>query len=208
MNLVEGHHSIVILSPAIAPLALSTLKDLEQFGKSSNVLLLPPLSRVEFGTQIALQLQEGRAEIIWKQPKLDDGFERAKDLAGYFLHAYQSFEIKALGVNFEGLWTTDQDIDFGEWRRRYFDSGFLTRDLSGDLVSTEFKLSIRKEGFVRNLTLSERGSTESRGIQASVNNHFSDIEETTFGTYSDVVGQADILLSETIQELSDFWIAI
>jgi hypothetical protein len=208
MNLVEGNHSIVILSPAIAPLALSTLKDLEQFGKSSNVLFLPPFSRVEFGTQIALQLQEGRAEIIWKQPKLDSGFKRARDLASYFLRAYQSFEIKALGVNFNGVWTTDNDIDFGEWRRRYFDSGFLSRDLGGDLVSTEFKISIRKEGFVRNLTLSERDSTDGKGIQASVNNHFADIEKTPFGNYSEVVGEADKLLSETIQELSDFWIAI
>lgn len=208
MNLVEGHHSIVILSPAIAPLALNTLKNLEQFGKSSNVLLLPPLSRVEFGTEIALQLQEGRAEIIWKQPRLGSRFKRAKDLASYFLRAYQSFEIKALGLNFDGVWRTEKDINFGEWRRRYFDAGFLSRDLGGQLVSTEFKISIRKEGFVRNLALSERDSTDGKGIQASVNNHFTDIEETTFGNYFEVVGEADKLLSETIQELTDLWIAI
>lgn len=203
MNLVEGHHSIVLLSSAITPLALSALKDLDQFGKSSKVLLLPSLARVEFGTQINLQVQEGRVEIIWKQPVLESGFNKAKKLAEYFLNAYLSFEIEALGINFSGLWLSDEDIDFKSWRSRFYNAEFLGQEQVKELLSTEFKISVQKESFVRNLSLSERKSDGNKGLLANVNNHFD-----TGKSYIDIVKSADKLLQETVDEIESFWIKV
>ena len=203
MNLVEGHHSIVLLSNAISPLALSALKDLEQFGKPGNVLVLPPLARVEFGTQINLQVQEGRVEILWKQPILESGFSKAKKLAEYFLGAYQSFEIKAIGINFNGLWLSDEDIDFNRWRNRFLNAEFLGQEQVQDLLSTEFKISIQKKAFIRNLSLSERTSNGNKGILANVNNHFDGQKD-----YVDIVKSADKLLQETVDEIERFWIQV
>ncbi|RMD93640.1 MAG: hypothetical protein D6813_03730 [Calditrichaeota bacterium] len=201
MNLVEGYHSIVLLSDAITPLALNSLKDLQRFGKSSNILLLPPLARVEFGTQINLQVQEGRVEILWKQPVLESGFSKAKKLAEYFLGAYQSFEIKAIGINFNGLWLSDDDIDFKSWRSRFFNAEFMAQEHVKDLLSMEFKISVQKKDFVRNLSFSERISDGNKGILANVNNHFDSLKN-----YVGIVKSADKLLQETVDEIEKFWI--
>lgn len=206
MDLVEGNHSIVILSGAITPMALSGLRDLEQFGKSSKVLLLPPLARVEFGTQINLQVQEGRVEIIWKQPVLESGFEKVRKIATYFLNAYQAFDIKAVGINFNGLWLSEDDFDFDTWRSHFFKSQFLSQKKIGNLLSAEIKFSIQKDGFVQNITLSERTTEESKGIQVNVNNHFERTKDATVKRHLEIVNSAKQLLQETVSEINSFWI--
>ena len=208
MAIISGKHSIVIINPAITPLAASSFRDWEKFGTLSNKISVPPFFQADIGAQITIKIFESKAEIIFKSVELNSEFQKIQRIAESLYSAFNAFETKAVGVNFNALWF-ESDFDFEAWRRKIFKFEFKNNPIRNmeHIISTEFKISVKNEGFIRNITFSEVNKDEEKGLQVNVNNHFDLNLDNKFQRYENVIQESAKILNDTICEIQEKWLA-
>lgn len=204
MKLISAQYSIVIVNPAITPSAAEAYREWQQFGKLTNKILIPPLFRAEIGANIAIQVPEGKVELIFKSLNLEEGFQKVKEIAHALLSAFGAFTTRAVGINLNGIWI-HPDFNFEKWRKKIFTRAVMNKS---QILTSEIKLGLKMPGFIRHLTCTEFQKGGEKGIQINVNNHFDLEQENVYENYDEVISKASEIIRETIIDVEKNWLTV
>jgi len=195
MKLISGQYSLVIVNPAITPMAAAAFRDWEKFGKLTQEMIIPPLFRAELGANIAIQAPEGKVEVIYKSTDFGKDFQTARNVVKALLNAFQAFETTAVGVNFKAVYI-QPDFNFAKWRNKVFRFQFTNSDAfdNKQIVTSQFKLGLRESNFIRNIEIAEFRKNDDTGLLVNNNNHFDlNTEKKLLG----IIDNAEAILKET-----------